>query len=81
MLFVFTCKCIVIVVGIFCRPHPNECSGGDLDGDLFFISWDKSLIPPTTVPPMDYSARRPRNMDHDVTLEVIQVNCCLMVLK
>ncbi|RLM75578.1 putative RNA-dependent RNA polymerase 2 [Panicum miliaceum] len=27
------------------RPHPNECSGGDLDGDLFFITWDDKLIP------------------------------------
>ncbi|PQQ02925.1 RNA-dependent RNA polymerase 2 [Prunus yedoensis var. nudiflora] len=54
------------------RPHPNECSGGDLDGDLFFISWDKDLVPSYTVPPMDYSARRPRIMDHTVTLEEIQ---------
>lgn len=54
------------------RPHPNECSGGDLDGDLYFISWDERLIPPKTVPPMDYSASRPRIMDHDVTLKEIQ---------
>ncbi|KAK6123360.1 hypothetical protein DH2020_042898 [Rehmannia glutinosa] len=54
------------------RPHPNECSGGDLDGDLYFISWDESLIPPRTVTPMDYTGRRPRIMDHDVTLEEIQ---------
>lgn len=54
------------------RPHPNECSGGDLDGDLYFISWDEKLIPPKTVAPMDYTACRPRIMDHDVTLEEIQ---------
>lgn len=54
------------------RPHPNECSGGDLDGDLFFISWDKDLIPCKTEEPMDYTARRPRIMDHMVTLEEIQ---------
>lgn len=53
------------------RPHPNECSGGDLDGDLFFISWDKDLIPCQTDNPMDYTGRRPRIMDHKVTLEVI----------
>nr|POF00746.1 rna-dependent rna polymerase 2 [Quercus suber] len=54
------------------RPHPNECSGGDLDGDLYFISWDKDLIPHQTEAPMDYTGRRPRIMDHDVTLEEIQ---------
>lgn len=53
------------------RPHPNECSGGDLDGDLYFVSWDESIIPPRTVTPMDYTGRRPRLMDHDVTLEEI----------
>ncbi|GMQ10242.1 hypothetical protein CsSME_00053321 [Camellia sinensis var. sinensis] len=53
------------------RPHPNECSGGDLDGDLYFISWNENLIPPQTVTPMDYTGRRPRLMDHDVTLEEI----------
>ncbi|KAJ8553798.1 hypothetical protein K7X08_024476 [Anisodus acutangulus] len=54
------------------RPHPNECSGGDLDGDLYFISWDENLIPRQTVTPMDYTGRRPRIMDHEVTLEEIQ---------
>ncbi|CAI9757485.1 unnamed protein product [Fraxinus pennsylvanica] len=53
------------------RPHPNECSGGDLDGDQYFISWDENLIPARTVEPMDYTGRRPRIMDHDVTLEEI----------
>ncbi|XP_052182368.1 RNA-dependent RNA polymerase 2 [Diospyros lotus] len=54
------------------RPHPNECSGGDLDGDLFFISWDENLIPTETVTPMDYTGRRPRIMDHNVSMEEIQ---------
>ncbi|BAT76114.1 hypothetical protein LR48_Vigan01g238400 [Vigna angularis] len=54
------------------RPHPNECSGGDLDGDLFFVSWDKDLIPCQTEAPMDYTGRSPRIMDHKVTLEEIQ---------
>ncbi|MED6106025.1 RNA-dependent RNA polymerase 2 [Stylosanthes scabra] len=53
------------------RPHPNECSGGDLDGDLFFLSWEEGMIPSHTDPPMDYTGRRPRIMDHDVRLEEI----------
>nr|XP_020173901.2 LOW QUALITY PROTEIN: probable RNA-dependent RNA polymerase 2 [Aegilops tauschii subsp. strangulata] len=54
------------------RPHPNECSGGDLDGDLYFITWDEKLIPEEVDSPMDYTAARPRIMDHVVTLEEIQ---------
>lgn len=54
------------------RPHPNECSGGDLDGDLYFVCWDEKLIPPETDAPMDYTPTRPRTMDHDVKLEEIQ---------
>ncbi|VAH90344.1 unnamed protein product [Triticum turgidum subsp. durum] len=48
------------------RPHPNECSGGDLDGDLYFITWDEKLIPEKVDSPMDYTAARPRIMDHVV---------------
>jgi len=53
------------------RPHPNECSGGDLDGDLFFITWDDKLIPEKVDAPMDYTATSPRIMDHVVTIEVL----------
>ncbi|KAL4351449.1 hypothetical protein GQ457_06G000350 [Hibiscus cannabinus] len=51
------------------RPHPNECSGSDLDGDLYFVSWDEDLIPPCKFPPMDYGAAPPTTLDHDVTME------------
>ena len=35
---------------------PASTSGGDLDGDMFAIIWDPSLIPPpnATVPPLNY---------------------------
>ena len=29
------------------RPHTNEASGSDLDGDLYFVTWDENLIPPS----------------------------------
>ncbi|TYH78510.1 hypothetical protein ES332_D04G232300v1 [Gossypium tomentosum] len=53
------------------RPHPNECSGSDLDGDLYFVSWDEDLIPPCRYPPMDYGAAQSVLLDHDVTIEEV----------
>lgn len=37
------------------RPITNMCSGSDLDGDLYFVSWEPSLIPEKMHEPMDYS--------------------------
>ena len=37
------------------RPHPDECSGSDLDGDNYFIFYDNDLVPSETVEPMNYS--------------------------
>ncbi|KAL5553267.1 hypothetical protein UlMin_040668 [Ulmus minor] len=54
------------------RPHPNECSGSDLDGDVYFVCWDPDLIPPQQVPPMDYSSAPSIELDHDVTMEEVQ---------
>ncbi|OMO72380.1 RNA-dependent RNA polymerase, eukaryotic-type [Corchorus olitorius] len=53
------------------RPHPNECSGSDLDGDMYFVSWDEDLIPPCRFPPMDYDPAASTHLDHDVTIEEV----------
>ncbi|KAL8144449.1 hypothetical protein V2J09_017481 [Rumex salicifolius] len=52
------------------RPHPDEASGSDLDGDLYFITWDKILIPPskTSWPPMDYDPAPARELPRKVNI-------------
>ncbi|KAK3336183.1 RNA dependent RNA polymerase-domain-containing protein [Cercophora scortea] len=38
------------------RDVPGMCSGGDLDGDDFFVIWDERLLPTEWCPPpMDYT--------------------------
>ncbi|KZV22426.1 RNA-dependent RNA polymerase 1-like [Dorcoceras hygrometricum] len=54
------------------RPHPNECSGSDLDGDIYFVCWDPDLIPPKQISPMDYNPAPSTQLDHDVTIEEVQ---------
>nr|XP_028964410.1 probable RNA-dependent RNA polymerase 1 [Malus domestica] len=51
------------------RPHPDECSGSDLDGDIYFVSWDPELIRPRKFPPMDYSPMQTKELDHEFTVE------------
>jgi RNA-dependent RNA polymerase len=54
------------------RPHSNEASGSDLDGDLYFVTWDGNLIPPSkrSWPPMDYTAQESRLQTRQVTIRV-----------
>lgn len=44
------------------RPHSNEASGSDLDGDLYFVTWDENLIPPSrrSWMPMAYTPAEPK---------------------
>ncbi|KAK1825842.1 RNA dependent RNA polymerase-domain-containing protein [Podospora conica] len=52
------------------RDVPGMCSGGDLDGDDFFVIWDKRLLPEPTewgCVPMDYTPPKPRKEEGGVT--------------
>lgn len=40
------------------RPHAFECSGGDLSGNKFFVSWDDKLIPNKMKSPCGYPPKR-----------------------
>lgn len=52
------------------RPVPAMLSGGDLDGDDFFIIWDPDLLPKEwNYKPMDYSAPPSRELDRDVSVD------------
>ncbi|KAK6927578.1 RNA-dependent RNA polymerase, eukaryotic-type [Dillenia turbinata] len=50
------------------RPHTNEASGSDLDGDLYFVTWDDKLIPPSkrSWTPMEYAPVEAKKLPHDV---------------
>lgn len=55
------------------KPVPSMLSGGDLDGDDFFVIWNKHLIPMEwNYPPMDYVAPKPKESTHDVTVDQLR---------
>lgn len=49
------------------RDIPSMCSGGDLDGDDFFVIWDQNLVPPErNHPPMKHEPLQPLEIGRDV---------------
>jgi len=49
------------------RDVPSMCSGGDLDGDDYFVIWDEQLIPPEwNCEPMDYQGPTPHEQSRPV---------------
>ncbi|KXS22224.1 RdRP-domain-containing protein [Gonapodya prolifera JEL478] len=53
------------------RPLPNMLSGGDLDGDIYWIAPDTRFFPPSTARPMEYTAPTPKIVPH-VTIDNVK---------
>ena len=53
------------------RPHFHEMGGGDLDGDTYFLTWDKRLIPKRVADSMKYDTNEPKKVDNAVTVEEV----------
>ena len=53
------------------RPHPSEIAGSDLDGDQYFICWDKGLIIPRTAEPYSYPSEDVHETSENITTEIL----------
>lgn len=52
------------------RDIPSMCSGGDLDGDDFFVIWDQNLLPQEWFnSPMNYTGPPPKELNRDPTVQ------------
>ncbi|KAL6880967.1 RdRP domain-containing protein [Trichoderma novae-zelandiae] len=63
-------KDVVVFPSTGDRPVPNMLSGGDLDGDDFFVIWEPSLLPVLwNHPAMSYSSPAPEKLDREVNVD------------
>ncbi|KAK3099015.1 hypothetical protein FSP39_025293 [Pinctada imbricata] len=54
------------------RPHPDEMSGSDLDGDMYHVCWNPDFIPPDcNKPAMDFTGEPALKIDGKITVEHI----------
>ncbi|CZS94939.1 related to RNA-directed RNA polymerase [Rhynchosporium graminicola] len=49
------------------RDLPSQLSGGDLDGDRYYVMWDDNCAPKQTFQPADYSRLPPIDINRAVT--------------
>jgi RNA-dependent RNA polymerase len=52
-------KNVLVLPQLGDRPHANEMSGSDLDGDIYAVMWDERLLTPRNYEPMDYTSEEP----------------------
>ncbi|KAI1106006.1 RdRP-domain-containing protein [Jackrogersella minutella] len=58
---------VVVFPSVGDRDIPSMCSGGDLDGDDYFVVWDPELIPTEwNYPPMEQDVIQPKELKRDV---------------